>query len=63
MNPNTTTPASQEAKAQAAINQVAQMIASRLQSRDPLTQAEGYRLLTACPFAENTVNQILQKNQ
>jgi hypothetical protein len=63
MNPTTTTPASQEAKAQAAIQQVAQMIASRLQSRDPLTQAEGYRLLTACPFAEDAVNQILKENQ
>jgi hypothetical protein len=53
----TTTPA------QAAIDAVAQMIAARLQSRDPITQAEGYRLLTACPLAEDAVYKILCENR
>lgn len=41
------------------INQVAGMIAARLQSNDPQTISEGKKMLAACPLASEEVRRLM----
>lgn len=48
-----------DSRANDLINQVAGMIAARLQSSDPVTQSEGKKMLAACPLADGEVKRLM----